>query len=58
MNQKPYKGVYYSKASGKWFAKITVKGKQIHLGSFNYFEDAVVARKDAERRLKDYGEEE
>lgn len=53
MNDKPYKGVYYHKSSGKWAASIKVKGKQIHLGIFNHIEDALVARKDAERRLKE-----
>lgn len=55
MNKKPYKGVYYCKTMGKWYAKITINGKTHHLGYFDYFEDAVVARKDAERRLKENG---
>lgn len=55
MNDRPYKGVYYHKSSGKWTASIKVKGKQIYLGIFNHFEDALVARKDAERRLKENG---
>ena len=53
MNDKPYKGVYYHKSTGRWVASIKIKGKQIHIGSFKYFEDAVVARKDAERELKE-----
>ena len=57
MNNKPYKGVYYDKRMGKWFARICINGKQIHLGYFDYFEDAVIARKDAERR-KQNGEKE
>ena len=53
MNEKPYKGVYYNKSTGRWVASIKIKGKQKHLGSFKYFEDALVARKDAEGRLKE-----
>ena len=55
MNEKPYKGVYYNKSTGRWTASIKRNGKQIHLGSFKYFEDALVARKDAERRVTENG---
>lgn len=43
-------GVCWKKDKLKWKAYITVSGRQIHLGYFEYedFEDAVSARKDAE----------
>lgn len=42
-------GVGWVKASGKWQARITVFDRRIHLGRFNTFNDAVSARKAAER---------
>ena len=41
-------GVKWHKASGKWAAQIQVNRKQIHLGLFEKFDDAVAARKAAE----------
>lgn len=41
-------GVYWHKKIGKWIAYITVNREYIYLGSFNNFEDAVKARKEAE----------
>lgn len=41
-------GVTWHKGKQKWTAQITVNNKQISLGSFNDFEDAVKARKEAE----------
>lgn len=46
-------GVYLRKESGKWRAKITVRGDTINLGDFFEFYDAVKAREEAE--LKYYG---
>jgi len=43
-------GVYWYKASSKWQAEIMVDGRHIHLGYFTDFEDAVSARKRAERK--------
>ena len=43
-------GGYWNKQKDKWVAKIVLNGKQIHLGSFNDFEDAVKARKEAENK--------
>lgn len=52
MNHKIFKnntsgvsGVYFSKSENKWKAKIIVNYKKINIGSFDYYEDAVVARK-------------
>lgn len=42
-------GVFWHSASGKWAAKIGVGMKSLHLGVFPTFEEAVAARKDAER---------
>lgn len=44
-------GVCWNKAAGKWTAKIGVKGKEMHLGLFTNFADAVYVRKSAEDQL-------
>ena len=41
-------GVCFDEQSQKWCAQIHTNGKQIHLGSFHSFEDAVKAREAAE----------
>lgn len=46
-------GVYLNSRSGKWCAKISFEGRQISLGTYVSFEDAVKAREEAE--LKYYG---
>ena len=43
-------GVGFYKATGKWNAQIHANGKSIHLGYFNSFDDAVIARKEAEMK--------
>lgn len=43
-------GVSWHKLREKWRAVITVNKKQIHLGLFTCFEDAVKARKEAEEK--------
>ena len=43
-------GVYWHKQLSKWVAYITVDGQYIYLGSFNKFEEAVKARKEAEEK--------
>ena len=42
------KGVFFS--NNRWFASIQSNKQKIHLGTFNNFEDAVKARKDAEEK--------
>lgn len=42
------KGVYFHEKTSKWCAQIKRNDKRIHLGLFNYYEDAVIARKEAE----------
>lgn len=46
-NTSGHMGVGWNKARGKWEARIKV-GRQIYLGLFDVFEDAVAARKAAE----------
>lgn len=43
-------GVVWDKRGNKWIAVITYNYKQIYLGGFNNFEDAVKARKEAEEK--------
>ena len=43
-------GVYWSVKNQKWWASIKFKNKSIYLGSFNKFEDAIKARKQAEEK--------
>jgi hypothetical protein len=44
-------GVLFHLRSGKWAAVLTVKKKRMHLGLFEYKEDAIRARKEAERKF-------
>lgn len=50
-NTSGVKGVGWNKSSQKWAAYICKNYKQIHLGYYDDFEDAVNARKKAEREL-------
>ena len=43
-------GVYYDKKCNKWRAGIGYNNKLIHLGSYENFDDAVLARKNAEEK--------
>lgn len=43
-------GVCWYKAYNKWKARITISKKEIHLGYFDSFDDAVKARKEAEEK--------
>lgn len=47
-------GVYYDKKNKKWVSCIGVNGKNVYLGSYKNFEDAVISRKNAEEEY--YGE--
>lgn len=44
-------GVSFDKKQGKWVARIMVSGKSVRLGAFEIQEDAINARRLAERRL-------
>lgn len=53
-NTSGARGVYWNKTSGKWRARLRFKGKIYSFGSYENFEDAVKARKEAEEQI--YGE--
>lgn len=48
-NTSGHRGVYYSKSERKWKAFIGTDGKHIHLGTFNTYEEAVLAREKYEK---------
>jgi len=50
-NTTGVKGVYFIK--GKWVAKIVFQKKPYYLGRYDNFEDAVLARKEAEKLFND-----
>jgi hypothetical protein len=50
-NTSGHTGVVWSNASGKWAAQITVRGSNKFIGVFSDKNDAVAARKAAEREL-------
>lgn len=50
-NKSGIVGVNYDKSRGKWQAGIRFKGHKYNLGRFDNFEDAVEARKKAEKEL-------
>lgn len=49
-NKSGVRGVSYSKTANKWHSIIKVCGERIHLGWWNNFEDAVLARREAEKK--------
>ena len=49
-NKSGFTGVRFHKATQKWVANITNKGKQLHLGLYEDIKDAVIARREAEIR--------
>ena len=50
-NKSGFKGVRRHKASNKWISTIGHNGKEIYLGYFDKLEDAVKARKEAEKKF-------
>lgn len=52
-NVSGVRGVSFQKASRKWKAEITFKGKYYYLGLYKEFNEAVKAREEAERVLWD-----
>lgn len=51
-NTSGVSGICFCTLNGKWKASIVLNQKRVHLGYYNKFEDAVAARKQAE---KEYG---
>ncbi|WP_407220268.1 HNH endonuclease [Enterobacter sp. CPE_E1214] len=49
-NKSGYAGVYWRESRAKWQAQIVVDGKNIYLGMYSKFDDAVNARLDAEKK--------
>ena len=50
-NTSGVRGVCWHRRTGKWHAKIDVRGKRVHLGYFDTLEEATAARQDAEERF-------
>jgi hypothetical protein len=49
-NKSGVKGVHWSEERQKWSAQIAYKNKTLALGRFEMYEDAVKARKEAEKK--------
>lgn len=49
-NTSGHTGVYYNKLEKKWKARITVDNIKINLGTYATFEEAVIAREEAEKQ--------
>lgn len=52
-NSSGVRGVYFEKKSNKWRARLRFKGKIMDFGSYERFEDAVEARREAEKEYFD-----
>ena len=50
-NTSGYTGVYWCKSLKKWQAKIGHNKKRIHLGYFNFLNDAIQSMKEAEQKF-------
>ena len=48
-----FTGVSFVPGMGQWYARISFKGKTYSLGYFDELDDAVKARRDAEKKLHD-----
>lgn len=48
-NSSGARGVYFDRRSGKWRARLRFKGKLMDFGTFANIEDAINARKEAEK---------
>lgn len=53
-NKSGVTGVYYHKASGKWAASISIDKRQVHLGVYDTVEEAIAARRAAEKEHYPY----
>ena len=49
-NTSGFKGVSFNKKRKKWEAALMLRGKTIHLGSFDRIEDAIRARRNGEKK--------
>jgi hypothetical protein len=49
-NKSGYTGVVWSKKAKKWIVQISINKNQKYLGSFKNLDDAIKARKDAEKK--------
>lgn len=49
-NKSGVSGVTFNEKNNKWVARISFKRKRLYLGSYERFEDAVTARKEAEEK--------
>lgn len=50
-NKSGCAGVHYDKRQKRWVARIRKPGKRMNLGAFERIEDAIAARKEAEKRI-------
>jgi hypothetical protein len=50
-NTSGVKGVYWHKLAGKWYARIKTNNKNKYLGYYEDFDEAVLARYEAEKAL-------
>lgn len=50
-NKSGVSGVNWNKAYGKWRARIAVNGQEVFLGNFDCVDDAIEARKQAEKTV-------
>ncbi|MBX2848924.1 MAG: hypothetical protein KTR16_11430 [Acidiferrobacterales bacterium] len=48
-NESGYKGIIWYKDKKKWATRQHVNGKRLHLGYFDYLDDAIIAKIKAER---------
>jgi hypothetical protein len=51
-NTSGFKGAYWNKRAGRWFAQIRHQKKQYHLGHFDTVEEAHAAYAEAARRMR------
>lgn len=51
LNTSGVKGIHFASDKAKWCVRISVKGKRMHLGYYDDFNDAIKVRKDAEESL-------
>ncbi len=50
-NTSGVRGVQFDRRTGKWRARLRFKGKLMNFGSYSSFDDAVKARKEAEKQI-------